>query len=486
MAQDGNISVPVHVADTLLEAIQNGYKNPATRAAVDRGYTKVDSNALLPTVQPSAAMQATAVPSGAAPVLPAIQSPLDRQIAGMTEQVGRDEAPPGPHWGQPGSAHPGTMGKILHTLGRIGDVAGTIVAPGAMMAIPGTTMNKDVRSIGDFRRLQGLEQLRSQQGEEALHGAQTKAFLQPKQENPVTIQTDEGVLQYDPSNGNWSPIQVNGETAMPYSKPTAQSHYQHVAGTSGGKQVFANYNPTTGEFTDQSGKVLSDFKPSDKSMQGAFGQYAPVRLITSLLNMAYNDNPDLLPIVAPLAAHIMAQYGDNPSEVQPIVGAPPPGQPEDEQGHPIGRMMPGAPTSSTRSRGQFAAEVLPTMKEAAKEIDQLRDQLGPFAGRYSDLAVGKIGAYGPQFSGLQTDIKNIASGWGRLHGNSEKVIKEFLDDLDSSKDPEDLKEKLKHYAAQAKIYKRGGEGKTVEGETRTYQGHTYKKGDDGQWHLQQK
>lgn len=457
MAQGGNISVPVHVADTLLDAVMQGYKNPAVQAAVGRGQTRADSNELLPSVQPG--------PSGDSSPLPPVLSPLDRQIADMTDQVQRDEAPPGPHWGQPGSAHPGAMGKILHTLGRIGDVAGTIVSPGAMLAIPGTTLNRDVRSMGDFRRLQGLEQLRSQQGEEALRGAQTMAAMQPKQEKPekpVTLQTDEGFLQYDPGSGNWSPIQVHGETAMPYAKPTAQAHYQHVAGTSGGKQVYANYNPATGEFTDQTGKALTDFKPADKAMQGVFGQYAPVRLVTSLLNMAYNDNPAMLPIVAPLAAHVMAQYGANSSEVQSIVNAPPAGQPEDEQGKPIGRMMPGAPTSTTRSRGQFAAEVLPTMKDATKEIDQLRDQLGPFAGRYSDLVVGKTGAYGPQFSGLQTDIKNIASGWGRLHGNSEKVMKEFLDDLDASKDPENLKEKLKHYAAQAKIYKRGGEGKPAE------------------------
>ena len=121
--------------------------------------------------------------------------------------------------------------------------------------------------------------------------------------------------------------------------------------------------------------------------------------------------------------------------------------------------QPGAPTGTTRSRGQFAGEVLPTMHDAAAEIDKIGDKLGPFMGRISDLVTGKIGAYGPEFSALQTDLHNIATGWGRLHGNSVETMKQFYDDLNASKDPANLKAKLERYEKQAETYKEGGAGR---------------------------
>jgi len=79
-------------------------------------------------------------------------------------------------------------------------------------------------------------------------------------------------------------------------------------------------------------------------------------------------------------------------------------------------------------------------------------------GRISDLVTGKIGAYGPQFSALQTDLHNIATAWGRLHGNSVETMKQFYDDLNASKDPANLKAKLERYEKQANIYSQGGKG----------------------------
>ncbi len=192
--QGGNISVPVHVADALLDAVMRGYGRSSSHALLPSVGTApksetaapVDTAGLLPAVgggrAPVAPGATMTSPSGTPSVPPSVQSPLDRQIAGMEQKVAGDEAPPSPHWGQPGSAHPGKMGEFLHVLGRVGDVAGSIVAPGAMMQIPGTTLNKDVRNMADFRRLQGLERLRGQRGEETLKGAQAANFAETTKE----------------------------------------------------------------------------------------------------------------------------------------------------------------------------------------------------------------------------------------------------------------------------------------------------------------
>lgn len=54
------------------------------------------------------------------------------------ERLEEEKAHP---WGSPDN-HPGTLGKIGHVLGRIGNVAGDVLAPGIMEAIPGTDLNK--------------------------------------------------------------------------------------------------------------------------------------------------------------------------------------------------------------------------------------------------------------------------------------------------------------------------------------------------------
>ena len=49
-------------------------------------------------------------------------------------------------WGSDVSAHPGMLGKIGHALGRIGNAAGDFAAPGLMLGIPGSDLNRRMQS----------------------------------------------------------------------------------------------------------------------------------------------------------------------------------------------------------------------------------------------------------------------------------------------------------------------------------------------------
>jgi hypothetical protein len=69
------------------------------------------------------------------------------------------------------SANPGAGGKILHTLGNIGQIATGIVAPGLLAGIPGTRMNRAIREAGE-EKAEGAAETR--EGEQALRGAQTQ------------------------------------------------------------------------------------------------------------------------------------------------------------------------------------------------------------------------------------------------------------------------------------------------------------------------
>ncbi len=269
MAQGGNISVPVHVADTLLDAVLQGYQRSGSNALLPQigGAPKsetavpVDTSALLPAVGGGKAPVAPG-----ASVLPPVQtSALDRQISRMTEQVARDEAPPGPHWGQPGSAHPGKMGEFMHVLGRIGDVAGSALAPGVMMSIPGATLNKDIRNLADFRRLQGLEQTRGQEVEQQRQAAettniqaQTAQRLMPPEEKPIA--TAEGFGTF--SHGQFTPaMDMAGHAVMPPTKET-EPKLIPLSGP-GGKPMYGIQHGD--KLFDLQGNQLTSTQPYEKS-----------------------------------------------------------------------------------------------------------------------------------------------------------------------------------------------------------------------------
>lgn len=354
----------------------------------------------------------------------------------------------------------------LRFLARAGDIAAPFIVGRGAMAIPGTTAHniylqrEQAGRVGaDQDAMQKELQGYLDQANLAHTQAQTAQMNMPgpPAEKPITLNTDAGILEWD--GKQWAPVQVNGKTVMPPERAGTTHPFQRVAGTSGGKRVFANYDPMTGKFTGVDGKPLTDFEPADKSMQGALGGFAPAFMAYRMLQQAVETNPALLPYVAPLVARILAQSGAPQAGLVDTLSQPPAGQPQDDKGNPLGLKMPAAPTSQTRSRGQFAQATIPAIESAKKEIQRLGDQLGPAQGRWNELYTGKIGAYGPQFSALQTTLKNVGTAWMRLHANSESARQDFEKMLSTSKDPANLVANLNAIENQARDYVAAGQGR---------------------------
>jgi hypothetical protein len=380
----------------------------------------------------------------------ALDPNVQHQIEGHEQNaLERDYEKDSNPWGSP-TNHPGVFGKIAHALSH---------ATG-----------------GDTRRKweeQGLaNQINTQLGEEsqqALQGAQTghaNAETNELQEGKVPLEqarADQAAGANDTKSDIATQHNQTLEDIASMHQAT-QRAFQHVSGTSGGKDTFANYDPSKGVFTDLKGNVLTDFEPKDKAMQGAYGAYGPMRLAGQLLNYASNDNPALIPVLSPIISHMIAGAGGgNAAQIQPVLGQIPGAQPQDNQGQPIGLRMPGAPTGATRSRGQFAEAVLPSIADAETQIKQLGDKLGPMSGRFSELYNGKIGAYGPEYSGLQTTLHNIGTAWMRLHADSESARQDFLNALSSAKDPANLIANLHAIDSQARDYVQQGKGRGGQG-----------------------
>ena len=404
-------------------------------------------------------------PVAPAPDADPMQIIQQHQLQRLQKDYTKDENP----YGSPQN-HPGFLGKLAHGLnvatgginrrtdeeqgiekelsGTVGDVAanreknatsGHLEAETPEVA-PNAESERNARDVGTATAQQALDMGPSLIVGHAHAVNQAIAAGRNPADDPIVQQYEDAIQSTQ--------------------RAQASKAFQHVAGTAGGKDMYANYDPNKGVYTDLQGNVLTDFKPKDKAMQGALGQYAPVRLLTSLMQTAYRDNPALLPVLKPLMSKIMAQYGGEGAAE--TMAAIPAGQPENSEGAPIGLSMPEAPTGATRSRGQFAESVLPSMEDAKTEIANLGDQLGPMAGRYNELATSKIGAYGPEFTGLQTTLHNVATAWMRLHANSDAARQDFINQLRAAQSPENLVAALDSIEKQAKDYVNQGKGRSAK------------------------
>lgn len=155
-------------------------------------------------------------------------------------------------WGSPESAHPGTGGKIAHVLGRIGNIAGDVLAPGTMSLIPGTDLNRSTREHNALGEVGAAN-------ENALKAAQVgsleaKAATPPKVTwKPVgtPVVDDTGNMwqvQSDEGTGEVRRVPVGGPAAQPSTAGTPAAPAAGAAAPTGvaGGTPTAGPAPTTG------------------------------------------------------------------------------------------------------------------------------------------------------------------------------------------------------------------------------------------------
>ena len=376
---------------------------------------------------------------GGAP--PRVTNPLQDQIERQQALVNKDLTPQTPFHDLSG------WGKVGRVLGTIGGA--TRFAP----YIPGTQENRLMRTSADMGALNQLT------------GLEDKAQTQARGEEEVGLRRQqlEDAENKQPANP-WAEMKdYFGPNGEPVERHTMTGEIRMVPLPAG---VTRN-QPALKQPTDAFDQWMRDpaqyqefmaemakIKGGGKAEQGAYGGFGPAFMAYRMLQSAYNENPALLPIIAPKVAQILGEPGAAAQLAQV-----PAGQPRDDQGNPIGRMMPGAPTGATRSRGQFAEAIRPAISDASKEITQLGDQLGPFQGRWNEFYQGKLGADAPQYAGLRTELHNVATAWMRLHANSDAAREDFLKTLRTAQTPADLISSLNSIDQQAQDYVKAGQGR---------------------------
>lgn len=321
-------------------------------------------------------------------------------------------------WGSPVSAHPGTWGKIGHVLSKVGQVAGNALIPNVMEGIPGTEMNRAAQTQANMTGFQ-----KSQQGETE----------KEKAENPPEVAAIKAEAEANKEQSKEAETEKQQDANRALKEKLQSEHEQFLSDLQNKKEALNPY-----ELWAADPKTYDEYLAAQAKSKGAgrgsiMSPYAAVRMYDT----AIRSNPAMLPLAEQFIKNWAAQNGMtlppglNISEV-------PAGQPRNEEGTPIGTMMPGAPTGQTRTAGQFADKALLAIPRIRPEINSLSKEIGPVSGRMAHFLVGDIGSSGdPQFdekySKLRTDITFLTSNAARFHLNSVRAVQEFLKLADAGK-----------------------------------------------------
>jgi len=156
------------------------------------------------------------------------------------------------------SRMPGTKGKILHTLGTIGNIAGNIVAPGIMGTIPGTALNRQAEVAQLGREIPRLAEAQSKLAtEESTRGTQA---LQRKNIESEIEHREQIQLEKDPE-GNITGWRDRNGALKGLDDPTTPQGVKDIADVTSGKPKYQE-DKVTGNIValtrDKDGNIKSD------------------------------------------------------------------------------------------------------------------------------------------------------------------------------------------------------------------------------------
>jgi hypothetical protein len=322
--------------------------------------------------------------------------------------------------------HP-VLGKILgigaQGLAQIGDIGLRAVAPAVDLAIPGTSLHHLADVRGDQRQVaqdtenegrqataqetraripltqattaKTVEETNELPGktasEEGLQGAEAQKDLNPADTNPDMATYRSLVKLGMRPNEALQEIEKDKALAL---KPSGMEKGDLVGPD--GKPMAANYNPSTGKWTDTTGKEIANPKPYEKPNEAG--------MITMI---APDPNTPGGGIVQRLGAGAKIAPGSQTA---------------------AGVSSMNTPTTNQRTAAGRAETVIAMAPEVLARIDAVAPKLGPIAGRWNEFMQGKVGNSDPDFSALRSDLLMMSSAVALAHAQGrlpENLREEF-------------------------------------------------------------
>lgn len=106
--------------------------------------------------------------------------------------------------------------------------------------------------------------------------------------------------------------------------------------------------------------------------------------------------------------------------------------------------IPPKPTGSVLTQSQRAKMIQPQVEATIAEVQRIRGQLGPLAGRWNDFMAGRIGTANPQLADLQQRLQLFATALMLAHGlRGESYEKNLERYLNAAQSPDNLIARIK-------------------------------------------
>ena len=336
----------------------------------------------------------------------AMPDPFDQMKAHLQDRLMGDYQKDQNPYGSP-SNHPGALGKTLHVLSKIGNIAGDVMVPGQMAEIPGTDLHRHLQESGLEKSLQ--EMLNSQSGnvqKEAQANSENATAGKTNADIPLEEAETKQREQQIAAN---EPVEITPEQAQALGMPELAGEKVSpaiLARLSGQHQGNTTKEDTTKATVQGRESVAQTGATSKEKIAG--------EQIQSREKIAAEDNA-----VKAALEHMRIASG---------IG-------KGEQG----------PTMTTRAMAEMATTVLPRMTAISAEVDKMANDLGPAVGRWNELMVNKGGVDHPEFAHLDTDLDLLASAIVRTHFGArggQQYRAELRKQFGEAQSPEDLKERI--------------------------------------------
>ena len=428
-----------------------------------------------------------------APAMPMASVTPPGSAAAMGAKLGTDEAELS-RLQSTGSGVSQVHNKFLRTLGRIGDAAGTILAPGVMSAIPGTTVHNWTlqnlagnRVAGDQNSLQAIAQLDDTKSQQKLRDQQAASY------NAKTINAAAklGMTPSYDDKGNLASFDPDPNSPITKSRAMKDELVEAQVGSTQAQQTLRQAQAKLDEFK-------SDPKNPQYTQAAARLETAKQNALTAQRRLALSNKN-----------YMMHAYGtdDQGNEL--------PGVLHDANGNPIGSVQAQnvRPTAGQRDAAGRADSMVDIGNRIRASLDdpEIQSYLGPIRGRVS-AAQGEAGLLPDKVSQFRNDLVSYGAFQAGLHPVRGIGALQYFDHVMGGlgQTPEELRGKLNSNDETAADVQRVGTMPTTDGlkrartapngpalggnrgnalapprpETRVYQGHTYTKGANG-WVLQQ-
>lgn len=319
-------------------------------------------------------------------------------------------------WGDPVSAHPGVLGHILHGLSVAGNIAGDIVDPSAMSMIPGTQLHNAALAKGNETGLAQAEKAENETAETANRGTSAGA----EKENADTNQ------------------QKLNDAEDQADDPNPKDTFEKLQD---GSLVQLTTDPHTG---NSSVKLLYKGDPNvetgviQREVNGAQHNF----LINKKSGADIKDLGKKKDETPPAAHNLIVGPDGKVMEAKPGMTLAPGTQ------NISGFAGLNRPTTQERNVSDQAKMANEGIPGTIKEIQDLKDELGPIAGRWNDFTQGKVGMDNPKFAGLRADLLMLSSAVALAHARGrlpENLREEFDRAINAPKQtPENLISTLQH------------------------------------------